>query len=104
MIAVSAGGTIYHQDDIMSGDVHRAEGWKVPAATMVKNAVSVPVVATGVHGAVRLLIAERIDIEAILDHGSSRNLLPRISWIRSSMTASATWSAWAAAFWLSANG
>ena len=47
MIAVSAGGTIYHQDDIMSGDVHRAEGWKVPAATMVKNAVSVPVVATG---------------------------------------------------------
>lgn len=31
----------------MSGDVHRAEGWKVPAATMVKNAVSVPVVATG---------------------------------------------------------
>lgn len=47
MIAVSASGTIYHQDDIMSGDVHRAEGWKVPAATMVKNAVSVPVVATG---------------------------------------------------------
>ena len=25
MIAVSAGGTIYHQDDIMSGDVHRQE-------------------------------------------------------------------------------
>ena len=63
----------------MSGDVHRAEGWKVPAATMVKNAVSVPVVATG-------------------------RSVTRISWIRSSMTASATWSAWAAAFWLSANG
>lgn len=47
MIAVSAGGTIYHQDDIMSGDVHRAEGWKVPAAKLVKQAVSIPVVATG---------------------------------------------------------
>lgn len=47
MIAVSAGGTIYMQDDIMSGDVHRAEGWKVPAAEMVKAAVNIPVVATG---------------------------------------------------------
>lgn len=47
LLSVSAGGTIYRQDDIMSGDVHRAEGWKVPAATMVKEAVSIPVVATG---------------------------------------------------------
>ena len=31
----------------MSGDVHRAEGWKVPAAKLVKQAVSIPVVATG---------------------------------------------------------
>ena len=47
ILSVSAGGTIYHQDDIMSGDVHRAEGWKVPAAEMVKKAVTIPVVATG---------------------------------------------------------
>ncbi len=47
VISVSAGGTIYHQDDIMSGDVHRAEGWKVPAAELVKKAVSIPVAATG---------------------------------------------------------
>ncbi len=47
VISVSAGGTIYMQDDIMSGDVHRAEGWKVPAAAMVKKAVSIPVAATG---------------------------------------------------------
>ena len=47
MLTVSAGGTIFMQDDIMAGDVRRAEGWKVPAAAMVKQAVSVPVVATG---------------------------------------------------------
>ena len=47
VLSVSAGGTIYHQDDIMSGDVHRAEGWKVPAAELVKKAVSIPVAATG---------------------------------------------------------
>ena len=47
IISVSAGGTIYQQDDIMSGDVHRAEGWKVPAAALVKKAVSIPVAATG---------------------------------------------------------
>lgn len=47
VISVSAGGTIYHQDDIMSGDVHRAEGWKVPAAELVKKTVSIPVAATG---------------------------------------------------------
>lgn len=47
MITVSAGGTLTGRDDIMTGDVHRAEGWKVPAAKTVKAAVSVPVVATG---------------------------------------------------------
>lgn len=31
----------------MSGDVHRAEGWKVPAAELVKKTVSIPVAATG---------------------------------------------------------
>jgi len=47
MITVSAGGSLTGKDDIMSGDVHRAEGWKVPAAAKVKAAVSIPVAASG---------------------------------------------------------
>ena len=47
MLTVSAGGTLTGRDDIMTGDVHRAEGWKVPAASKVKKAVRIPVVATG---------------------------------------------------------
>lgn len=47
MLTVSAGGTLTGKDDIMSGDVHRAEGWKVAAARKVKDAVSIPVAASG---------------------------------------------------------
>lgn len=47
IITVSAGGSLTGKDDIMSGDVHRAEGWKVPAAAKVKAAVSIPVAASG---------------------------------------------------------
>ena len=47
LITVSAGGTLTGRDDIMTGDVHRAEGWKVPAAEKVKAAVSIPVAASG---------------------------------------------------------
>lgn len=47
VITVSAGGTLTGRDDIMSGDVHRVEGWKVPAAAKVKAAVSIPVAASG---------------------------------------------------------
>ncbi|MBQ3011418.1 MAG: FAD-dependent oxidoreductase [Oscillospiraceae bacterium] len=47
LITVSAGGTLAVRDDIMTGDVHRAEGWKVPAAAIVKKAVSIPVAASG---------------------------------------------------------
>lgn len=47
MITVSAGGTLTHRDDIMTGDVRRPEGWKVPAAAKVKAAVSIPVAASG---------------------------------------------------------
>ncbi len=47
VITVSAGGTLTGRDDIMTGDVHRAEGWKVPAAEKVKAAVSIPVAASG---------------------------------------------------------
>lgn len=47
LITVSAGGTLTGRDDIMTGDVYRAEGWKVPAAAQVKEAVSIPVAASG---------------------------------------------------------
>ncbi len=47
MITVSAGGTLTGKDNIMTGDVRRAEGWKVPAAEKVKAAVSIPVAASG---------------------------------------------------------
>ncbi len=47
MITVSAGGTLTGRDDIMTGDVRRAEGWKVFAAEKVKAAVSIPVAASG---------------------------------------------------------
>ena len=47
LITVSAGGTLTGRDDIMTGDVYRAEGWKVPAAEQVKAAVSIPVAASG---------------------------------------------------------
>lgn len=47
MITVSSGGTLTGRDDIMSGDGHRPEGWKVPAAKKVKAAVSIPVAASG---------------------------------------------------------
>lgn len=46
MISVSGGGSL---TDItgMSGDGTRAEGWKVPAAKLVKSVVKIPVCATG---------------------------------------------------------
>ena len=47
LITVSAGGTLTGRDDIMTGDVHRPEGWKVPAAAQVKAAISIPVAASG---------------------------------------------------------
>ncbi|MEG1790261.1 MAG: NAD(P)/FAD-dependent oxidoreductase [Oscillospiraceae bacterium] len=47
MLTVTAGGTLTGKDDIMTGDVHRAEGWKVHAARAVKAVVSVPVAASG---------------------------------------------------------
>ncbi len=47
LITVSAGGSLTGKDNIMSGDVRRAEGWKVPAAEKVKAAVSIPVAASG---------------------------------------------------------
>ena len=47
LITVSAGGTLTGKDNIMTGDVSRAEGWKVAAARTVKNAVSIPVAASG---------------------------------------------------------
>lgn len=46
-ITVSAGGALTGRDDIMTGDVHRAEGWKVDACAIVKKAVSIPVCASG---------------------------------------------------------
>lgn len=46
-ITVSSGGSLCVRNDIMSGDMHRAEGWKVAAARAVKAAVNIPVAATG---------------------------------------------------------
>ena len=47
LITVSAGGALTGRDDIMTGDVHRPEGWKVDACRKVKAAVSIPVAASG---------------------------------------------------------
>ena len=46
MITVNAGGGLTRLEG-MSGDGHRAEGWKVPLAEIVKAAVSIPVAASG---------------------------------------------------------
>lgn len=81
VISVSAGGTIYHQDDIMSGDVHRAEGWKVPAAELVKKAVSIPVAATG-------SIRHPDYVDKIIDEGKvdmvgmGRGILAEREWVK----------------------
>lgn len=46
-ITVSSGGALVGRNDVMIGDMHRAEGWKVAAARAVKEVVNIPVVATG---------------------------------------------------------
>ena len=46
MITVNAGGGLTRLEG-MSGDGHRAEGWKVPLTEIVKAAVSIPVAASG---------------------------------------------------------
>lgn len=46
LITVNGGGGLTRLEG-MSGDGHRAEGWKVKYAEIVKNAVSIPVAASG---------------------------------------------------------
>lgn len=81
VLTVSAGGTIYQQDDIMSGDVHRAEGWKVPAAELIKAAVTIPVAATGSirhPDFVDSIISEgKVDMA-----GMGRGLLAEPEWVK----------------------
>lgn len=81
LITVSAGGTLTGKDNIMTGDVRRAEGWKVDACRAVKKAVSIPVAASG-------NIRHPDYVDEIISNGScdmvgmARGLLAERDWVK----------------------